>query len=173
MWYRTALKGNCFLQVKPQNALPGRSQFLGVRTQWSCSDQEQKPWRSPGRTSISLIRETKALCELQIFIRHTRSAYSPYVTKAAFSLFSHTNRFPLWTSLRSVPVCQANTIPIQSEASVLTSLQYVWSLHYKLQFLVKCLFKRNFPRNVKDNINSDYELGRMNHFAEVHRSLNI
>lgn len=82
---------------------------------------------------------------------------------------------PVWGQYQSVR--QTLKIPKKKKNQKLvfqTSLQHIWSLpHYELQLLIKCLFKRNFPGNVKDNINNDHELGWMNGFAEVHCSLNI
>lgn len=99
------------------------------------------------------------------------SESSPYLSKASSSLLSHLNCFPIWTSVRSITVCQANTKKIWSWCFNKSSASTVSSaLQAPVPF---CLFKSNFPGNVKDNINNDHELGWMNRFAEVQCSLNI
>lgn len=177
----TALKGNHILPSQVRKHIPRKNEANFLDSKYSSLAQtrnkDQNYKGGSGSTSISLIRETNA--PLQIFLSlqsyicvlhalptwvklHLRSSPTP-------TAFPYK---PAWGQHHSVR--QTLKIPRRSEASVLPSLQHMWSLpHYKLQFLIKCLFKCNFPGNVKDNINNDHELGWMNHFAEVHCSLNI
>lgn len=105
-------------------------------------NKDQNYERGSDSTSISLTRETNAL--LQIFLSlqfyiHVLHALPTWVklplpsspTPIAFPYE------PVWGQYQ--PVRQTLKIPKRSEASVLTSLQHIWSLpHYKLQFLIVC-----------------------------------
>lgn len=170
--YSVSQAWKCILTKNEANFLDSKHSGLA-----QTGNKDQNDEGGSGSTSTSPIRENKSL--LQIFISlqfyiHVLHAL-PTLVKLPFPSSPTPTAFPyepVWGQYQSVR--QTLKIPKRSEASVLTSLQHIRSLlHYKLQFLVKCLFKCNFPGNVKDNINNDHELGWINRFAEVHCSLNI
>lgn len=119
------------------------SQFLGLKTWWSCSDQEQRAelWRRV-RQHISLIRKANPPLQIFISLEFYLHVLHPLPIWVKLSLPSSPTPTaflyePVWGQSQSVR--QTLQTPGRSEAGVLTSLQHLWSLlHYKLQFLFVC-----------------------------------
>lgn len=108
VWAEQHSKGNPTLnQAWKRTPRKNEANFLDSKHSGlaQTGNKDQNYEGGSGSTSISLIRETNLL---KLAILHMYSACSPYLSKTSLS-FSHPNCFPIRTSLRSVPVCQANT----------------------------------------------------------------
>lgn len=157
---RTAPKGN------PENVVPGRMKpiawtqntevllRLGTRTKTMKEGQAAQVFALLEKRSSANLHKRAILhqCSAPLALLE-ESFLFPLLPPR---LLSHTNQSEVSITLSGKHLKYQKS----SEASVLTSLQHIRALlHYKLQFLRKCLFKCNFPGNVKDNINNDHELG--------------